>query len=432
MKFLGKKEAVVLALGDVAFLTLSLYLALAFRYLSWPGQGDFLYHLKPFALIFALSISVFYIAGLYGKQTLSWKSKLPKILLNSQLVTSALAVMFFYLTSFYTITPKTILFIYIALSSLFILFWRVKVYFFFVKKSSSERALLLASGSEAEELKRELESNEVYNIKFVSSLDEATLVIADLSDGQAKFLLPEIYRRLFSGLNFIDIHRMYEDVFDRVPLSALTYDWFLENISTKPRRVYDTLKRLMDIALAMVLGTISLLVYPFVALAIKLEDGGDVFITQERVGLRNKKIFIKKFRSMSRNDQGVYSGGRLEENRVTKVGAFLRRSRIDELPQIWNALKGDISFIGPRPELPALVARYEEEIPYYGVRHSIKPGLSGWAQIYQENHPHHKEAVNETKEKLSFDLYYIKERSLILDLKIALKTIKTLLSRVGV
>jgi len=118
-------------------------------------------------------------------------------------------------------------------------------------------------------------------------------------------------------------------------------------------------------------------------------------------------------------------------NKVTKVGAFLRTTRLDEFPQLWNVLKGDISLIGPRPEFPGPVEHYTKEIPYYNIRHLIKPGLSGWAQIYGA-HPHHSTDVSKTKEKLSYDLFYIKSRSFWLDIKIALKTIKALLSRSGV
>jgi lipopolysaccharide/colanic/teichoic acid biosynthesis glycosyltransferase len=117
--------------------------------------------------------------------------------------------------------------------------------------------------------------------------------------------------------------------------------------------------------------------------------------------------------------------------RVTKVGSFLRRTRIDELPQLWNVLRGDYSLIGPRPELPALVAAYSEKIPYYNARHLLKPGLSGWAQIYHREHPHHGIDIEETQNKLSYDLYYVKNRSLLLDLQIGLKTIRTILSRSG-
>jgi lipopolysaccharide/colanic/teichoic acid biosynthesis glycosyltransferase len=149
------------------------------------------------------------------------------------------------------------------------------------------------------------------------------------------------------------------------------------------------------------------------------------------VGRNNKVINIYKFRSMTSNDQGEYGQGGKTSLRVTKLGAILRKSRLDEFPQIWNVLKGDISLIGPRPELPALVKHYGEEVPYYNIRHLIKPGLSGWAQIYHDGHSHHGVDTEETKNKLSYDLYYIKNRSFLLDIKIALRTVKTLASIAG-
>jgi lipopolysaccharide/colanic/teichoic acid biosynthesis glycosyltransferase len=133
---------------------------------------------------------------------------------------------------------------------------------------------------------------------------------------------------------------------------------------------------------------------------------------------------------MSLDDGGEGDADR--KMKITRVGRFLRASRIDELPQLWNVLRGDISLIGPRPELPNLVNLYEKEISFYNVRHLIKPGLSGWAQLYQKTPPKFATDYVETKIKLSYDLYYIKNRSFWLDIKIALKTLKTLLSRSGV
>lgn len=135
---------------------------------------------------------------------------------------------------------------------------------------------------------------------------------------------------------------------------------------------------------------------------------------------------------MTGNDSGAYGTSGVTKFKVTRVGGFLRVTRLDELPQLWNIVRGDLSLIGPRPEVPPLVQKYKQEIPYYNVRHLVRPGLSGWAQLYHDNHPHHGEAVEATREKLSYDLYYIKHRSLTLDLTIALKTIKKLLTRSGV
>jgi lipopolysaccharide/colanic/teichoic acid biosynthesis glycosyltransferase len=182
----------------------------------------------------------------------------------------------------------------------------------------------------------------------------------------------------------------------------------------------------MDIVVASVLILISLPLYPFIMLVIALSSKGPVCIFQKRIGKDNKVIIIPKFRTMTVNDGGVW----VTENdtRITKVGKFLRATRIDELPQLFSVLKGDMSLIGPRPDIYDLGMKLEQEIPYYAIRNVIKPGLSGWAQIEQYAPP---QSLEETKIRLAYDFYYIKNRSLVLDIKIALRTIKTLLSRVG-
>ncbi|TSC60962.1 MAG: exopolysaccharide biosynthesis polyprenyl glycosylphosphotransferase [Parcubacteria group bacterium Gr01-1014_107] len=219
------------------------------------------------------------------------------------------------------------------------------------------------------------------------------------------------------------MHKIYEDIFDRIPLSLVKYNWFLENISSTHNAVFDSAKRLMDVLVSLILGTISLICYPLIFLTVKLEDGGPLFFVQERIGENNRLIKVFKFRSM-REKNG--------EKKITKVGAWLRRLRLDELPQLWNVLLGNLSLIGPRPEIPEIAKAYEKQIPYYNVRHLIKPGLSGWAQLYHHTPPKFDPDYNETKVKLSYDLYYLKNRSFMLDVKIALKTLKTLLFTNGV
>ena len=162
-----------------------------------------------------------------------------------------------------------------------------------------------------------------------------------------------------------------------------------------------------------------------------MDDHGPIFVRLDRVGKNGAVFPLLKFRSMTGNDNAAYGKSGTTTLRVTRVGHFLRKSRLDELPQFWNLLRGEVSSVGPRPESPALVALYEKEIPYYGVRHFIKPGLTGWAQLYHDNHPHHGAAVAATREKLSYDLYYLEHRSLMLDVVITLKTIKKLLMRSG-
>jgi len=448
MAIQSKKEAMILFLGDVFFLYLSLFTMLLISYLGFPEEAHLDEHIIAFSIIFIIWITIFFIAGLYEKHTILFKNRLPNIILNTQVINTFIAVLFFYLIPYFAITPKTNLFIYLILSFGLILIWRIYGSAFIGDKVKGA-ALIINSEEETRDLVEEVNNNSRYSFYFASIISpdksvkqlskeilnevkekNISYIIINLKSERIKKILQDLYKLIYEGVEFIDKYKVYEDIFDRVPVSLLGYDWFLENLSLSPKVSYDLVKRMMDVIISLPLALLSLIFYPFVFLAIKMDDGGEIFIRQSRIGQDNKHVEIIKFRSMSGLDEGeeVLKSRRV----VTKVGTFLRKSRIDELPQLWNVLKGDISLIGPRPEIPALALKYEEEIPYYNVRHLIKPGLSGWAQIYHDNHPHHGTDFSETKMKLSYDLYYIKNRSFFLDLKIALKTIKALLSRTGV
>lgn len=443
MNTVHKRKAGLLLVGDIIVFITSLWITLFARYVEMPTEETFFEHLQPFSFLFIVWALVYFIFGLYEKQGTIFRGELPKLLIRSQLTNIVIAIAFFYFIPWYGISPKTTLFLYLVISLVLIMLWRMYGYFAVVP-STKERALIVGSGEEMHELVSEIKKRTDYNIELVDVLDldtnslsaltqrikdrQASLVIVDLYNPKVESVLPHLYNLLFSQIRFISMDKIYEDVFDRVPLSLVTHSWFLENVSARPKIVYSAIKRVMDMVLAIILGLLSLVLYPFVALAIKLDDGGPLFIVQERVGENGKLVRIWKFRSMSRNEKDLSQG---KNNKITRPGAFLRKTRIDELPQLWNVILGDLSLIGPRPELPSGVTLYEKEISYYGVRHLIKPGLSGWAQLYQDNHPHHGLAVEETKEKLSYDLYYLKNRSVFLDINIALKTIKKLLSREG-
>lgn len=450
MSAVHRKESLVLFLGDIAALYLSLSITLFLRSL-FPFQGTLSYaeHSIPFSILIAVWLAVFFIAGMYEKHTVIFKRHLPIVLLKTQTINSIIAVIFFYFIPYLGIAPKTNLFIYIFVSLFVLSAWRLYgINLFGLRRR--EKAALIGTGEEMEELYTEINGNSRYGFKFSLVIDtgkratmdsaaevsdpirasKISLVVIDMASEKARPLMPHLYSLLFSGVRFVDMHEIYEEIFDRVPLPLIGYRWFVENLSLARHGMYDALKRVMDITIALPLAIFSLAIYPFVYAALKLQDGGVLFSHQERVGQNNRPIMLLKFRTMDFDDAGKWSEG--PANRVTSVGRFLRTSRIDELPQLWNVIKGDISLIGPRPEFPDPVKLYNEQIPYYDVRHLIKPGLSGWAQIHHERHPHHGIDVAETANKLSYDLYYIKNRSFMLDLVIALRTIQTLISRTGV
>lgn len=449
MRILDRKEPILLFLGDILIFILSLWLSLAIRNAGLPLLTEFYTHLAPFSFILLLWLFSFFVAGLYEKHTVMLKRKLPSVILNTQIFNSVIAALFFYLIPYFGIAPKTILFIHLFVSFVLMLVWRIygEQLFGFKEK---EKAILVGSGEEMIDLKNEINNNSRYGMELVSSIDldktesldfkseildriygdGISIIAIDLQNKKVEPMLPHLYNLIFSKIKFIDTHKIYEDIFDRVPLSLLRYNWFLENISLASSAGYNILKRFMDMAISIVLGIVSLAIYPFVFLFIKFDDGGPIFISQERVGQNNRIVKIYKFRSMTVNDDGIAEKDKVRK--ITRAGKFLRKTRLDELPQLWSVLKGDMSLVGPRPEMPSLVKFYEKEIPYYNIRHLIKPGLSGWAQLYQNTPPKFDVGSNETKIKLSYDLYYIKNRSFLLDLKIALKTLKALFSRSGV
>lgn len=235
------------------------------------------------------------------------------------------------------------------------------------------------------------------------------------------------YDLLNKGVEYMDIADFYENVFEMISLQIIDKSWFIRNVSVSKRFVYKFLKRTMDICISLPLAIISIVFYPIVYIAIKLEDKGPIFIFQNRIGEHGSFVRIIKFRSMTVNDEGKWVTK--NDNRITRVGKIIRKTRIDELPQLINILQGDLSLVGPRPELPTLVDLYKKEIPFYNARHMVKPGLSGWAQVHHDLPP---QSIEETKVKLSYDLYYIKNCGIMLDLQIAFATIKTLLSRTGI
>ena len=194
---------------------------------------------------------------------------------------------------------------------------------------------------------------------------------------------------------------------------------------------------MIDISLSLVLGAFLVLLIPFIYLAMRLEGNKGFFITQERIGQFNNPIDVYKIQTMTANDSASAtwtSEDAKQGNRVTRVGAILRKTSIDELPQVWNILKGEMSLIGPRNDIAGLAARLASEIPYYNIRNFVKPGVSGWAQTHQQYKEGNisPQSIEESRIRLAYDLYYVKNRSLMLDVEIALRTIKTLLSRFGV
>jgi len=281
---------------------------------------------------------------------------------------------------------------------------------------------------------------EIFGCKVVgngSSLLEKIkeLEITDLIFAISGELNADLFRAILTaeegGIEVTSLPTTYEDLFGRVPVQLLQSDWilrsFLDQIHTNG--LYEGIKRLADIT-AGVIGLVMLFVlFPFIALSILIDSGRPIFYSQMRVGKNGNPYKIFKFRTMlpDADNNGV---GRMTsdgDQRITRMGKFLRRSHIDELPQMLNIIKGENSLVGPRAEQPELVHQFQQTIPFYRARLLVRPGLTGWAQINQR----YASTVEDTVVKLEYDLYYLKHRTLLLDFNIILRTIGAVLGLRG-
>lgn len=247
-------------------------------------------------------------------------------------------------------------------------------------------------------------------------------------------LLGRIMELRLSGLRIYDLTDFYERFLQKVPVLHLKDNWFAlsHGFDLLHHDVELKIKRLLDLVLSLMLLVVALPLMLGAAVAIKLDRRGDaqgpILYRQVRTGANGSEFSIVKFRTMVRNAEREGAQWAMQnDSRVTRVGRYLRAWRLDELPQLWNVLKGEMSFIGPRPERPDFNRKLEKEIPYYDLRHLVKPGITGWAQVMYDYGASKEDAI----EKLQYDIYYIKNYSLLLDLLIVLKTLRVMLGRRG-
>jgi len=228
-----------------------------------------------------------------------------------------------------------------------------------------------------------------------------------------------------NGIRITDLARFFERVHGRVPIESLKASWLIYGNGFRQGWLRNAVKRAFDVVVVAILLPIALPMMAIVAIAVGFDGGAPIIYRQDRVGRGGRVFTLLKFRSMTHDAEkdGKAAWARLNDARITKVGRFMRRTRIDELPQLINVLRGEMSFVGPRPERPQFVATLTEKIPFYGVRHSVKPGLTGWAQVRYSYGGNIEEAVK----KLEYDLYYVKNHSLLLDLLVFVKTVKVVL-----
>lgn len=252
---------------------------------------------------------------------------------------------------------------------------------------------------------------------------EAIIVASDMEK------LPASVLRRLTEINFeeLPVHTMdafYETYWHRLPLETVNESWPLETeFMLVQHSIYSTIKRLVDCLVAVFVLVIASPIMFCVAVAIALLDGFPIIFSQQRVGIYQKPFTLYKFRTMKVGSDKGDGYTRKSDLRVSRLGSFLRKMRLDEFPQVWNVMKGDMSMIGPRAEWVRLVEGYEQDIPHYHFRHLVLPGITGWAQV---NYPYGA-SLKDTQQKLSYDLYYIRNFSLRLDAEVILKTLHTMI-----
>jgi sugar transferase (PEP-CTERM system associated) len=316
-----------------------------------------------------------------------------------------------------------------------------------------ERVLIVGTGPTARMVARQIQSQHDYGYRVIGFIDEApalghgapnpaTLgaaedipqivsqydvdrIVVGLSDRRGRLPISELLQAKLSGIRVEDVTTTYERLTGKILIDDLKPSWLIFSDGFAISRWTRVLKRLIDLALASIgfvlAGPLTLLT----ALAVYIDSDGPILYRQERVGENGRAFTLFKFRSMRMDAEkaGQPIWAKENDERITRVGWFIRKARLDELPQLWNVLRGDMSFVGPRPERPFFVQQLADEIPFYQQRHAVKPGVTGWAQIKYQ----YGSSIEDAMEKLRYDLYYIKHLSIALDLSIVFDTVKVIL-----
>jgi exopolysaccharide biosynthesis polyprenyl glycosylphosphotransferase len=352
------------------------------------------------------------------------------------MLNALVAIVFFYLIPFFVIAPKTNLFINIVLVSIFFISWRSFIAKSIIKRASLNNVLYIGTENNRNYIQQKIDEHQIVGFQLAFSMTagqigqlaeiikknniQTIVVDADIYPS----ISTALYELIPLNLDIFALPTFLEQLELAIPISETDKSWFLENLKNAKKTSFNILKRASDFVFSCIFGLISLFLYPFIAGLIKCSGSGKIFYAQQRVGKNNRLFKMYKFRTMiAEAEKNGAQWSVQDDERITWAGKFLRKTRLDELPQLWNILRGEMSFIGPRPERPEFVEKLNEVIPHYSLRHLIQPGLTGWAQI---NFPYGS-SVEDSKKKLSYDLYYLKNRNLILDISIILKTIAIVL-----
>jgi sugar transferase (PEP-CTERM system associated) len=405
------------------------------------------------ALATLFCLTSFYFFDLYDFVVMRDRRELVLRMLQALgLAWIALALTFYALPQ--VMIGRGVTLISLPLALLLMVGWRLSIHWFLGHPELGERILIVGSGEFAVEIAKEtlqrkdagyrvvgfvdndpaLVGKSLINPKVIGLTSElASLVrrenidrlVVAIGDRRGQFPTQELLKLSLSGdVTIEESASFYERLTGRVLLDMIRPSWLIFSSRGRRARINEIARSAMHRAIALIGAILSLPIAIFTAIVIKLESRGPVLYKQERVGKNGRPFRLMKFRSMrtdAEKDGPVWA--KTDDVRMTRVGRIIRKIRVDEIPQFWNILRGDMNFVGPRPERPHFVAQLAQEIPYYEQRHLIAPGLTGWAQI---NYPYGA-SIEDAKQKLQYDLYYMKNQNLALDATIMFETIKTIL-----
>ncbi|MBI5468412.1 MAG: TIGR03013 family PEP-CTERM/XrtA system glycosyltransferase [Deltaproteobacteria bacterium] len=444
-----KAKIPVLITGDGFLSVAALYSGFFLRF-GTMEKAEALFGVTGHAVFVGVILfSSFMAEGYNYEKSHGKKEVLLRILLS-------IVISFFMLSALYYLIPSIILGRGILLLALFTFgvfqfVWHIGYDLALKHLGFVNRVLILGTGPLAKEIGRLINSNNheyvlsgyvncelqpalVPSLYIVGSSSElfetakrekAHKIVVSLSDRRGSLPLQGMLECKFSGIEVVDAPTIYERVTGKLLIENITPGWFIFSDGFRTSLLKSIFKRIFDVLFSTVGLVLALPFIPVLAVIIKLHSPGPVFFKQVRVGEKEKKFVLYKFRTMRQDAESKTGAVWAQKNdpRVTALGKYLRKFRLDEIPQLYNVLKGDMSFIGPRPERPEFVEKLKEIIPYYSERHCLKPGVTGWAQI---KYPYGA-SVEDAAEKLRYDLYYIKHLSLPFDLLIMLETTKVIL-----
>ncbi|MDP3741136.1 MAG: sugar transferase [bacterium] len=454
-----KLKKIFLILGDLLVLSAALYVTLSLRFLEFPSAHVWNAHFEPFAWLFAFWLIVLYVNGLYELWTSQNDIAFYNKLLRNILINFSLGAAYFYLLTgrLFNIKPQTVYFIFMGVALVLFSLWRYAYNRLVQRPNFLRNVLVIGMKDEAWELINEISkkpqlgyriaavihnhnpiTKNLPNVNFYDSgvevkqvlqSEKITTVVTSLDPRGNPALVKSLFDSLSYKIQFFDLPTFYEKLTGKIPVTTIGHIWFLENLAEADKGMYELGKRIFDLSFAVLGLAITMPLIPFVAFLIRMDSRGSLFFKQVRVGYLGKTFRAIKFRSMisGAESDGQAQWAQKNDPRVTKIGRFLRNTRLDEIPQLVNIIKGEMSVIGPRPERPEFVKQLQEIIPFYNERHLVKPGLTGWAQINFQ----YGSSAGDALKKLQYDLFYIKNRSAPLDAGIMLKTINIILSGKG-